>query len=206
MILIAGLGNPDKKYARTRHNIGFEAIEFLKDQIGAGVEKNKFHSMIMQGKIGGEPCILCRPLTYMNQSGIAIREIADFYKIAPEDIIVIYDDVALPIGALRVRANGSAGGHNGMKSIIAHLGTQDFPRIRIGVGEKPAQWDLADYVLGQFTDEELPAMREACDKAGKAVQLIVKQGVATAMNRYNQKPAKPKKEPKETTEVRGEEQ
>lgn len=191
MILIAGLGNPEKKYAGTRHNVGFEAAEILRLQMGWGTMKNRFHSELVQGNIGGEPCILCRPLTYMNNSGIAIREIADFYKIPAEKMIVMYDDIALPLGALRIRGNGSAGGHNGIKSIIAHLGTQEFPRIRIGVGEKPSGWDLADYVLEHFHSEEIPVIRETCKRAAQAVEVVIKQGLAKAMNQYNQKQAAP---------------
>jgi PTH1 family peptidyl-tRNA hydrolase len=191
MLLIAGLGNPEKKYAGTRHNVGFEASEILRLNMGWGPMKTRFHSEFVQGKIGGEPCLLCRPLTYMNNSGLAIREIADFYKIDPANIVVLYDDVALPLGALRVRGNGSAGGHNGIKSIIAHLGTQDFPRVRIGVGEKPAGWDLADYVLEHFHTEEIPIIREACERAAQAVEVLARDGLAKAMNQYNQKPAAP---------------
>ncbi len=187
MILIAGLGNPEKKYAGTRHNVGFEAAEILRQQMGWGRTKTKFHSELVQGTLGAEPCLLCRPLTYMNNSGIAVREIADFYRIPPDQIIVIYDDIALPPGTLRVRGSGSAGGHNGIRSIIAHLGTQDFARVRIGVGAKPEGMDLADYVLGRFSAEELPLIRQACTQAAEAVQVWVRQGLDKAMNQYNRK-------------------
>ena len=162
MILIAGLGNPEKKYAGTRHNVGFEAAEILRQQMGWGRTKTKFHSELVQGTLGAEPCLLCRPLTYMNNSGIAVREIADFYRIPPD-------------------------GHNGIRSIIAHLGTQDFARVRIGVGAKPEGMDLADYVLGRFSAEELPLIRQACTQAAEAVQVWVRQGLDKAMNQYNRK-------------------
>lgn len=187
MYLIAGLGNPDAKYAATRHNVGFEAAVRLREQYIPGIEKKKFQSMMIQGTIAGEPCMILRPQTYMNNSGIAIREAANFYKIPPENIIVIYDDIALPLGTLRLRKGGSAGGHNGIKSIIAHLGTQDFPRVRIGVGGKPEGWDLADYVLGAFSKEETPVIREAIDLAAEAAAAILKKGMDKAMNEYNQK-------------------
>ena len=189
MILIAGLGNPDRKYAGTRHNAGFEAAEILRLKMGWGKMKTRFHSELVQGSLEGEPCVLCRPLTYMNNSGIALREIADFYKIPPRNIIVMCDDIALPLGALRVRGSGSAGGHNGLKSIIAHLGTQDIPRIRIGVGQKPEGWDLADYVLERFPEKEIPLIREACVRAAEAAQAIVGRGLDRAMEEYNRKPA-----------------
>lgn len=185
MYLIAGLGNPDLKYAATRHNVGFETVVRLHDELHFTPERAKFQALISQGTIGGEPCILCRPMTYMNHSGIAIQAVAGFYKIPPEQVIVIYDDVALPFGQLRLRKGGSAGGHNGMKSVIVHLGTQDFPRVRIGVGEKPAGWDLADYVLARFTPEEAVQIRDAIGQAAQAVQAIVTKGTEAAMNLYN---------------------
>ena len=187
MYMIVGLGNPETKYASTRHNVGFEAAARLRDQYIPGSEKKKFQSMVIQGTIGGEPCLVMRPQTYMNNSGIAVREAASFYKISPDHIIVIYDDIALPLGALRLRKGGSAGGHNGIKSIISHLGTQDFPRVRIGVGGKPEGWDLADYVLGSFSKEEVPVIREAIDLAADAAAAILKNGMDKAMNEYNQK-------------------
>lgn len=189
MFLIAGLGNPEVKYAATRHNVGFEAAMFLHERLGFSSERNKFQALISQGKIGGESVILCRPLTYMNRSGIAIRAASDFYGIEPDNIIVIYDDVALPFGHLRLRKGGSAGGHNGMKNIIEHLGTQDFPRVRIGVGEKPAGWDLADYVLAKFTKEEIPIIRDTVNLASEAAESIVRDGIDKAMNLYNTKKA-----------------
>lgn len=189
MYLIVGLGNPDLKYAGTRHNIGFEAAVYLHDMLHFSPERGKFQALISQGEIEGEPCILCRPMTYMNQSGIAVQAVAGFYKIPADQIIIMYDDIALPVGHLRLRKGGSAGGHNGMKSIIAHLGTQEFPRVRMGVGEKPQGWDLADYVLGRFTAEEIPVMQTCAQEAAKAAQAIVARGMDKAMNLYNTKRA-----------------
>ena len=185
MYLIAGLGNPTREYAGTRHNIGYDTITRLCDDYGISLDSKKHKGLCGKGIIEGEKVVLIQPLTYMNLSGDCIKEAADFYKIDPKHIIVIYDDISLPVGKLRVRAKGSAGGHNGVKSIIARLGTEEFPRIRIGVGEKPAGWDLADYVLGRFQNEELPAIREAVGNAAKACGLILKDGIETAMNRSN---------------------
>lgn len=187
MYLIAGLGNPDLKYAATRHNVGFEAAVRMHDTLKFTPERAKFQALISQGNIGGEPCILCRPMTYMNLSGVAIQAVAHFYKISPEHIIVMYDDVALPFGQLRLRKGGSAGGHNGMKNIISHLGTQEFPRVRIGVGAKPEGWDLADYVLSQFTPEEVPVIRDTIALAAEAAETIITKGMDRAMNLYNTK-------------------
>ncbi|MBQ2250106.1 MAG: aminoacyl-tRNA hydrolase, partial [Lachnospiraceae bacterium] len=145
MFLIAGLGNPGKEYETTRHNAGFMVIDALADKLGADVSEKKHKGLCGKAVIGGQKCILLKPQTYMNSSGESIRAAADYFKIAPEDIIIIYDDISLAPGQLRVRAKGSAGGHNGIKSIIAHLGTQEFPRVRVGVGEKPSRMDLADY-------------------------------------------------------------
>lgn len=185
MYLIAGLGNPTREYAGTRHNIGYDTITRLCDDYRISLDIKKHKGLCGKGVIGGEKVLLVQPLTYMNLSGDCIKEAADFYKIDPAHIIVIYDDISLPVGKLRVRAKGSAGGHNGMKSIIARLGTEEFARVRIGIGEKPAGWDLADYVLGRFKTDELPLMREAVGNAAKACELIIKDGIETAMNRSN---------------------
>ena len=185
MYLIAGLGNPTREYAGTRHNIGYDTITRLCDDYRISLDIKKHKGLCGKGVIGGEKVLLVQPLTYMNLSGDCIKEAADYYKIDPAHIIVIYDDISLPVGKLRVRAKGSAGGHNGMKSIIARLGTEEFARVRIGIGEKPAGWDLADYVLGRFQTDELPLMREAVGNAAKACELIIKDGIDTAMNRSN---------------------
>lgn len=185
MYLIAGLGNPTREYAGTRHNIGYDTITRLCDEYRITLDIKKHKGLCGKGVIGGEKVLLVQPLTYMNLSGDCIKEAADFYKIDPAHIIVIYDDISLPVGKLRVRAKGGAGGHNGMKSIIARLGTEEFARVRIGIGEKPAGWDLADYVLGRFKTDELPLMRDAVGNAAKACELIIKDGIESAMNRSN---------------------
>ncbi len=185
MYLIAGLGNPTREYAGTRHNIGYDTITRLCDEYHISLDMKKHKGLCGKGVIEGHKVLLVQPLTYMNLSGDCIKEAADFYKIDPSHIIVIYDDISLPVGKLRVRAKGSAGGHNGMKSIIARLGTEEFLRVRIGIGEKPAGWDLADYVLGRFKTEELPLMREAVGNAAKACGIIMNDGIELAMTRCN---------------------
>ncbi len=198
MKLIVGLGNPEARYAATRHNVGFDAAEIVRQKLGFDRERLRFHACVSQGSYAGEQLIVCRPQTYMNLSGIAVREIASFYKIAPEDILVICDDVALPFGSLRVRAQGSAGGHNGLKNIIAQTQSENFARIRLGVGEKPEGWDLADFVLAKFTPAEIPAVRELCTKAAEAALCWVKNGPSVTMNRFN---VNVKKAPKEEKTV-----
>lgn len=187
MKLIVGLGNPGLQYDGTRHNIGFEAIDKLADSHRISVNRSKFKALVGEGTIGGEKVVLMKPQTYMNLSGEAIAACKSWYKIAPEDIIIMYDDVSLDVGDIRIRKSGSSGGHNGMKSIIAHLSTDVFPRVKIGVGQKPAGWDLADYVLGKFSDEDKkilePRLKVICD----AVETMVKRDVDTAMNNYNGK-------------------
>ncbi|MBB5263377.1 PTH1 family peptidyl-tRNA hydrolase [Catenibacillus scindens] len=187
MYIIAGLGNPTKTYEGTRHNIGFEVIDRLADRCRTQVTVRKNKVLYAKAILEGERVILIKPQTYMNLSGEAVREVADYYKTEPENIIVIYDDINLEPGQLRVRQKGSAGGHNGIKNIIAHLGTQEFPRVRVGVGEKPKGWDLADYVLARFSPEDRKIMDEAVDLAADAVEMILREGVAAAMNTYNAK-------------------
>lgn len=185
MYLIAGLGNPGKEYSGTRHNIGFDTITRLCDDYHISLTSSKFKGLCGSGIIAGEKVLLVQPQTFMNNSGECIREAADFYRIDKEHILIIYDDISLPVGKMRVRAKGSAGGHNGMKSIIAHLQGEDFARIRIGIGEKPEGWDLADYVLGRFPKEELPLLRETVGRASQAVETILREGVGAAMNKFN---------------------
>ena len=187
MFIIAGLGNPGKEYENTRHNAGFMAIDALADKLGADVSEKKHKALCGRAVIGGEKVILMKPQTYMNSSGESIRAAADYYKVEPEDILVIYDDISLAPGQLRVRAKGSAGGHNGIKSIIAYLGTQEFPRVRVGVGEKPPKMDLADYVLGHFGAGERKIMAEAAKEAAEAACQVVTEGVDHAMNDHNRK-------------------
>ena len=186
MYIIVGLGNPERKYDGTRHNIGFSAITALADANRISIDTKKHKALIGKGAIAGKKVILAEPLTYMNLSGESVRELVDYYKINPsEELIVIYDDINLEPGRLRIRAKGSAGGHNGMKNIISHLGSQDFSRIRIGVGEKPPGWDLADYVLSRFPKKEEPVIREVLEKAADACSIIMTQGINAAMNQYN---------------------
>lgn len=186
MKIIAGLGNPTKEYEGTRHNIGFSVIDKLADKYNISMNEKKHKAICGKGMIEGEKVILLKPQTYMNLSGESVVDAVNFYKVDPEeDVIIIYDDIDLDVGKLRIRAKGSAGGHNGMKNIIAHLGTQVFPRIRVGVGAKPKDWDLADYVLGRFPKEELPEIETGRETACEAVKIIVSQGVEAAMNRIN---------------------
>ncbi|MGN0506271.1 MAG: aminoacyl-tRNA hydrolase [Lachnospiraceae bacterium] len=187
MKFIFGLGNPTAQYVGTRHNIGFDAVTKLSDSYRIEVNEKKHKALCGKGMIAGERVLLVKPQTYMNLSGESVRAVLDFYKAEPADILVLYDDICLAPGQLRVREKGSAGGHNGMKSIIAQLGTEEFARVRIGVGEKPAGWDLADYVLGHFTSEEEPLMREALADAAKACELFVQGDIAKAMNLFNKK-------------------
>ena len=182
MYLIAGLGNPGKQYENTRHNAGFMALDALADQLGTSIEEKKHKALCGKGLIGGEKVILLKPQTFMNLSGESIRAAADFYKVDPDHIIVIYDDISLEPGQLRIRKKGSAGGHNGIKSIIAHLGTQNFQRIKVGVGEKPKNWDLADYVLGNFSREDRKLVDDALERTVKAAELIVQGETDRAMN------------------------
>ena len=188
MFVIAGLGNPTQKYEHTRHNIGFDVIAYLADQYNISVNTRKFKGLCGSGFVEGQKVTLLKPQTFMNLSGQSIREAVDFYKLNPaEELIVIYDDIALDPGYLRVRRKGSAGGHNGIKEIISHLGSQEFLRIRVGVGEKPESFDLADYVLGRFPAEERKKVDEAVRCAADAVGLMVQSRTDEAMNLYNKK-------------------
>lgn len=187
MYLIAGLGNPGREYDNTRHNMGFAVIEQLAEEHRIDVSLAKHKALCGKGVIGGQKVILAKPQTYMNRSGESLREIADYYKIEPQDILVIYDDITLDVGQLRVRPKGSAGGHNGMKSIIAHLGTQDFPRVRVGIGDKPKGMDLADYVLGHFPREEREQVEAGVKDGARAVEVFLTEGVDAAMNQFNAK-------------------
>lgn len=188
MYIIAGLGNPGKEYNNTRHNVGFDVIDELVDKYNISVLETRNKALTGKGVVAGQKVILVKPLTYMNLSGESIRPLADYYKIDPEtELIVISDDISLPPGALRVRKKGSAGGHNGLKNIIKQLGNENFMRIRMGVGEKPKQYDLADWVLGHFSKEDRKAVDEAAVKAVHAIEMILTEGVDAAMNEYNRK-------------------
>ncbi len=186
MYLIAGLGNPEKKYDNTRHNIGFEAARLLAAKANIDINKKKFKALVGEGRIGTKKVIIALPETYMNLSGEAIGEIASFYKIENEDIIILHDDISLEIGRLRIRTKGSAGGHNGLKSIISHLGGDNFPRIKIGVGApKSEDYDLADYVLGSFSNEEQKILQPVLNDAAAAVECMILNSASEAMNKYN---------------------
>ncbi len=188
MVIIVGLGNPKKEYDNTRHNIGFMAIDALAEKYNISVLDCKHKALIGKGVINGYKVVLVKPLTYMNLSGEAVRAVIDYYKAdAENELIVIYDDVSLDVGQLRIRKKGSAGGHNGIKNIIAQLGHDVFLRIKIGVGEKPKGYDLADYVLGHFSKEELAVMQESLCKVDGAVNLMLAGEVDQAMNDYNKK-------------------
>lgn len=187
MYIIAGLGNPTRTYEGTRHNIGFEVIDRLADsfRIDVSIQKNK--ALCGKGVIEGQKVILAKPQTYMNLSGDSLRELAAYYKVEPENIIVVFDDISLEPGQIRIRPKGSAGGHNGVKNIIARLGTEEFPRVKVGVGEKPKGWDLTDYVLSRFSSEDRKVMDESVKLAAEAVVAIMTQGTDAAMNKYNGK-------------------
>ena len=184
--LIVGLGNPGEKYENTRHNVGFQVVDELAERQRAPIQKLKFKALTNLLTISGEKVLVMKPVTYMNLSGEAVRPAADFYKIPPERILVISDDTALDPGRLRIRKGGSAGGHNGLKSIIQHLGTDQFPRVKIGVGAKPhPDYDMADWVLSKFAGEDLKTITEAVKKAADAVACYIKDGPDRAMNRFN---------------------
>ena len=184
--IVAGLGNPGLEYENTRHNAGFLTMEELAKQCGAKLDQMKFKSDCGEAMLGEVRCLLMKPTTYMNLSGDAIAAAANFYKIPPEQVLVIYDDISLPPGKLRLRRKGSAGGHNGIKSIIAQLGTEEFPRIRVGVGAKPnPQYDLADWVLSKFSEEDMKALQPALEHAADAAKKIVSGDMNGAMNLYS---------------------
>ena len=188
MYLIAGLGNPGTKYSGTRHNMGFDVVDLLIERHKIPQSGVKFNAMYGKGTINGHKVIVMKPLSYMNLSGGPIQQMAAFFKIDPASrLIVIHDDIDLEPGQLRIRKKGSAGGHNGLKDIIRRLGSEEFIRVRVGVGAKPAGWDLADYVLGRFTDSDRKEIDEALDEACKAVGVIVSKGPDAAMNEYNRK-------------------
>lgn len=185
MFLIVGLGNPELRFAATRHNVGFEAAARLREMGEFESERNRFQALISKGRIGNERVLLARPLTYMNRSGLSVGAICDYFEIPPEKVIVLVDDIHIPFAHLRIRAKGSAGGHNGLKSVIEHLGSEAFPRIRIGVGENETGRDLKDYVLGTFSKDEIEQIRPAIEDAAKAALCIVTDGIEKAMNLYN---------------------
>lgn len=188
MYIIVGLGNPKKEYDNTRHNIGFDVIDALADSNRIGMTEKKHKAVIGKGIIAGQKVLLAKPQTFMNLSGESVRELVDYFKIDETmELIVISDDISLDVGQLRIRKKGSAGGHNGLKNIILHLGHDNFHRIKMGVGEKPKNYDLADYVLGYFTKEERIVMDASVQDACKAIELMINDDVDGAMNLYNKK-------------------
>lgn len=188
MYIIIGLGNPGKDYAGTRHNVGFQIIDKIAEKYDIGVMENKHKALIGKGYINGQKVILVKPQTFMNLSGESVRAVIDYYKIEEqEELIVIYDDISMEVGQIRIRKKGSAGGHNGIKNIIAHLGHDVFLRVKVGVGEKPKGYELADYVLGHFNKAEQETMDDSRSRAAEAVQLLISGKVDEAMNQYNKK-------------------
>ena len=184
--LIVGLGNPGKEYTRTRHNCGFRALDILADKLGCKVDKGKFQGLYGQCNYRGKKLLLLKPQTYMNLSGRSVLQLSAYFNVPPQRIIVMFDDISLEPGRLRIRKDGSAGGHNGIKSIIAELGSQDFPRVKIGVGSKPTpEYDLADWVLSSFSALEEKALAPALERAADAALCIMEQGVPEAANRYS---------------------
>lgn len=184
--IIAGLGNIGKQYEKTRHNIGFLAIDYIAERLGVKIDRVKFHATVCEATLGGVRVLLMKPSTLMNNSGIAVKEAADFYKIPPERVLILHDEISFDPGMIRIRRKGSAGGHNGIKSIIAHLGTEEFPRIKIGVGKKPSpEYDLVDFVLGKFPDADLKAIAERFPHIEAAGALIAAGEIDGAMNKYS---------------------
>lgn len=188
MYIVVGLGNPTKEYEGTRHNVGFDVIDAIADKYNIEMTERKHRAFCGKGLVAGQRVILVKPQTYMNLSGESVRSVLDFYKVDEEsELIVIYDDVSLGVGQLRIRKKGSAGGHNGIKNIIQHLGHNVFQRIKVGVGEKPKEYDLADYVLGHFSKEDKEMMKDGYKRAVEAVEMLVMGDVDGAMNEFNKK-------------------
>ena len=186
MYLIVGLGNPGREYENTRHNAGYMVVDALAEKCGMDVLEKKHKALIGKGIVAGQKCILMKPLTYMNLSGESVIDACHYYKIDPTmELIVISDDISLDVGKLRIRKKGSAGGHNGLKNIIAHFGNDTFMRLKVGVGNKPPRMDLADYVLGHFTEDERELMREAAKRGAQAIEAILTEGPDKAMNLFN---------------------
>lgn len=184
--IIAGLGNPGPKYEMTRHNAGFLAMDLLAIEEGFDIKRLKHHALVADTQLEGKRCLVMKPQTMMNASGEAVGEAAKFYKIPPERVIIVYDDISLDVGSTRIRRKGSAGGHNGIKSIISHLQSENFPRVKIGVGKKPnPDYDLVDWVLGKFPKDKEAELKVSLENTTKAIRLIVKGEIDEAMNRYN---------------------
>ena len=192
MFLIVGLGNPGAQYEHTRHNVGFDVLAILSQKLNAPIAKRKSGALIGETLVGGEKVVLCLPQTYMNLSGEAVRDLLQWYKLEPEKLVVVYDDIDIAPGAIRIRPNGSAGTHNGMRSIVECIGSTEFPRVRVGTGGKPPQYDLADWVLSHYnTPEERQVAYDAYCIAADAVLELIGHGVSSVMNKYNTKKIKP---------------
>ncbi len=187
MYLIVGLGNPGKEYEKTRHNIGFEAIDLLAKRNKIALNKMKFKSIYGEGRIGPEKVYLMKPTTYMNNSGEAVKAFADYYKIGPENILVIVDDIDIPFSSIRIKKNGSAGSHNGLKSIVKLLGSKNFSRLKLGVGQKNENQDLASFVLGRFSKEEMVDIDKTLDLSVRAIEEAIRSGIESSMNKFNNK-------------------
>lgn len=184
--LVVGLGNPGARYSITRHNAGFLTIDLFAQEHGFSIDRLKFHALIADKTVNGRRCVFMKPQTFMNLSGEAVRDCASFYKISPENVIVVFDDINADLGNIRIKRKGSAGGHNGIKSIIECMGSEDFPRIKIGIGQKPhPDYDLADWVLTPFRNDELKVLRDASLNACKALELMISGNIDEAMNRYS---------------------
>jgi len=185
MHLIVGLGNPGPEYAETRHNVGWRVAERLAERVGAQRWRERFEALLIQTRLAGRPVVLARPLTYMNESGRAVRRLVEFWKVEADRILVVVDDLALDLGRLRLRPGGSAGGHKGLASVAEHLGHEAYPRLRVGIGPLPDGWDGADFVLGRFTETERPVVERAVQRAADAAEVWLAEGIETAMNRFN---------------------
>lgn len=185
LFLVIGLGNPGSRYDNTKHNVGFETVDLLADKYNIKISKLKHKALYGDGFIENKKVVLAKPQTFMNLSGESVREMIEWYKIPSQNIIIVYDDIDLQLGKIRVRPKGSSGTHNGMRSVLYHIQTEDFPRVRIGIGRPPQGWELADYVLSKFGGEERKIINESITQAAEAVTAILKSGPETAMNRYN---------------------
>lgn len=185
MFLVIGLGNPGKEYAETRHNVGFKTIDLLAKNNNITMNKIKFKSVYGEGVIAGRKVVLVKPQTYMNNSGIAVKELYDFYKLPIEDMIVLVDDIDIDFAQIRIRKKGSAGTHNGLRSIIQHIGDENFPRLKIGIGQKKEKQDLAAFVMGKFSKDEREEIAIAVEEAASAIECLLEEGIDMAMNKYN---------------------
>ena len=183
--MIVGLGNPGPRYARNRHNVGFQCLDRLAEKHGLAFDERRANAVLARGRIDAARVVLVKPMTFMNLVGPAVAAVARFYKIAPQDLLVVYDDLDLPQGRIRLRPEGGSGGHNGMKSIIQHLGTQAFPRLRVGIGRPPGRMDPADYVLQDFSPEEEAVMSQVRERAVAAIECWLREGIVEAMNTFN---------------------